>query len=437
MTRRWNSPLKKALIIENPDPSLDGLLRKLGIEPHRITETPDEAELVRLLTEGQHDFIYKRSRTQITEEVLRASNNLAAVMLCCIGDDSVDKEACARHGVMVMNDPVSNGRSVVELFVAEAISLSRRLYETSAQMNQHGWHKNNRDRYEVKGKKLGIIGLGKIGRQVAQIAEALDMCVAFFDSDEVATEIGTTLGWEAVPDINTLFASSDIVTVHVSAYDLHGKSNDNLLTYEHFQLMGQRPADSPRIFLNLARGNIYAAEALNQAVREGHIKRAMVDVFPEEPHAKDPDNWHNPYADTPNIFATPHIGAATKEAQPRIARYVARTTQLFLKSGEVRNCTFFPKAKITLNEPSHKYLLAVVHADKRGTKKAVSDAIFQAGANNLASVHVDFPNYGIAYDLSALDQPLNDAQIDFLIEEAVSITNDPTAIRAIRMIDNS
>lgn len=108
-TRRWQGPLKKALIIENPDPTLDDALRALGIEPQRLNEPPDEDDLVRILSEGQHNLIYKRSQVEISERVVLASPNLAAVMLCCIGDDSVDKTACAKHGVMVMNDPVSNG----------------------------------------------------------------------------------------------------------------------------------------------------------------------------------------------------------------------------------------------------------------------------------------------------------------------------------------
>ncbi len=109
--RQWSGQLSRALVLENPDPSLDALLGAMGIEVERIPDAPNEDELVAILERGQHQLIYKRSRVQITERVIQASPDLAAVMLCCIGDDSVDKAACAREGVIVTNDPVSNGRS--------------------------------------------------------------------------------------------------------------------------------------------------------------------------------------------------------------------------------------------------------------------------------------------------------------------------------------
>ena len=115
--RFLNSDFKKALIIEEPDATLDAYLSEQGIEPDRLPleKTLDREFIINRLKEGQHDLIFKRSRFVVDQEVLDASENLAAVMLCCIGDDSVDKEACAREGVLVMNDPISNGRSVVEL----------------------------------------------------------------------------------------------------------------------------------------------------------------------------------------------------------------------------------------------------------------------------------------------------------------------------------
>ena len=107
------------------------------------------------------------------------------------------------------------------------------------------------------------------------------------------------------------------------------------------------------------------------------------------------------------ILATPHIGAATREAQPRIAKYVARTTELLSRYGMIRNCVFRPRASIQFEVPKQGCLVSVVHADKRGTKKAVDDAIYEAGANNLRSAHIDFPEYGVAYEVSALDRALS------------------------------
>jgi D-3-phosphoglycerate dehydrogenase / 2-oxoglutarate reductase len=125
---RWLRPrFEKALVLEHPDPSLDDYLREQGLTVERLPEeaTQDRAHVLERLREGQHDLLFKRSRFVVDDEVLAASDRLAAVLLCCIGDDSVDKAACAARGVMVMNDPVSNGRSVAEMVFGEMIVLAR------------------------------------------------------------------------------------------------------------------------------------------------------------------------------------------------------------------------------------------------------------------------------------------------------------------------
>ena len=130
--RVWHNCFKKALVLEHPHPDLDGYLQSLGIEVERIDDPPTEEDaLIEILQRGGHNLIFKRSRVQITERVINATPNLFGVMLCCIGDDSVDKEACARAGVMVINDPISNGRSVAEMVLGEIICLSRRIIEAA------------------------------------------------------------------------------------------------------------------------------------------------------------------------------------------------------------------------------------------------------------------------------------------------------------------
>jgi D-3-phosphoglycerate dehydrogenase len=433
--RYLNAKFKKALVLEDPDPSLDDYLRQQGIEPDR-RETQDEDEVIKILEEGQHDLLYKRSRFVINDRVLQASENLAAVMLCCIGDDSVDKQACAREGVMVMNDPISNGWSVVELVFGELITVARRLYDSVEKSNRHEWTKDNRDRYELRGKSLSIIGLGNIGKQVAQLAEGFDMDIYFYDTNEVAREVGTTLGWTSCDSLGEAFRSGDFVTVHVSAEDSRGHSNELLLNYDdHFSKLGQnRPENSPRVFLNAARGFLYEPDELIRAVNDHKIAHAMVDVFPVEPGNKQ-EPWHNPYAEVERIYNTPHIGAATQEAQPRIAKHKATTTQLFDCYGTVRDTVFHPGQVIGVEAEDPDVIVTVIHSDVRGTKKAVDDCIYEAGLSNLQSSHRDFPRYGFAYDVNAVDRALTDEQLTKLVEQARSITGDQSAIRAIRIID--
>ncbi len=432
--RIGTGPFTRALVLENPDPTLDTHLRKIGIEPFRPEAVPGESDLVRLLEEVPYDLIFKRSRVPITARVLDAAPNLSAVMLCCIGDDSVDKQACAERGVLVTNDPVSNGRSVVELVVGEMIGMSRRVFEAVVETEENRFLKSQSRRYEIRGKTLGIFGLGNIGKQVAQVGESLGMKIVFHDNREVAREVGETMGWSYVPSIEELFAAADVVTCHVSAYDYQGRSNTGVLHYEHFKALGDKEHESPRIFINLARGSIHSAEDLIRAVEEGMIAHAMVDVFPEEPRSA-AETWENPYRGHPRILGTPHIGAATLEAQPRIAAHVARTTKMLSRHGRLRNCVFGGREEVGIDAiDTVSNFLTVVHSTERGTKKAVDDAIFNAGASNLMSAHRDFDRYGIAYEVIGIDKPLTDDEVESLVAEAVQLTGNPRAVRAIRQM---
>lgn len=433
-TRFLNDRFQKALILEEPDPSLDDYLRKQGIEPDRVPKPDcyDQEAMVERLRDGQHDLLYKRSKFVVDEQVVQASDNLAAVMLCCIGDDTVDKAACAQAGVLVLNDPISNGRSVVEMVLGKMVVLARRLFTANELGHRHQWSKDNTRRYELMNKTLSIVGLGNIGKQLARLADSLGMEIFFYDESEVAQEVGATLGWTVCSSLTEAFRKGDFVTVHVSAEDPQGHSNEGLLTYDHFRQLGaDRPDNSPRAFINAARGFLYDPEDLKRAIDEGHVLAAAVDVYPEEPGSAD-DDWVNPYADMDRVLTTPHIGAATQEAQPRIASRMATSTRLLNEQGTVRDTVFGQGHTIGVNADPPYWILAVVHSDVRGTKKAIDDTIYEAGASNLQSNHRDFPELGIAYDVNAIDKPLNEEQLQGIIEAAVSLSEDAQAIRALR-----
>lgn len=435
MARVLMGPMSRAVVVENPDSSLDALLEEQGIQVTRLEQTPDEEELTRVLQTTRAQVLFKRSRVPVTRAMVESCPDLFAVQLCCIGDDSVDKQACADHGVLVFNDPVSNGRSVVELVVAHLIALSRRLFETDAVCRRGVWEKNNVERYEVKGKVLGVLGLGNIGRQVARAAEALGMRINFYDSRYAATEVGLEFGWEAANSIDELLMSSDYVSVHLSASNARGESNQGVITRARLMLLGKnRPPNSPRIFVNLGRGFLHQPEDLLAAIEAGVIRRAAVDVYPDEPRGG--EEWSNPYVDEPRVAVTPHIGAATQEAQPRIARRVAWTMGQFSGCGTVRDMVFGPRSRLGLVDhgATDKVLLAVAHSTARGTKRAVDDAIFKAGASNLSSVHKDFEALGVAYDLSVIDRPLSEQEVHTLVDEAARVSSDDTAIRSVRQI---
>lgn len=436
MARISQGPLTRALVVENPHTGLDDHLAAAGARATRIAGTaPDEADLIALLREHRSEVLFKRSRVPVTRRVIEQCPDLLAVQLCSIGDDSVDKQACADHGVLVFNDPVSNGRSVVELAIGHLIALSRRLYETNTACRAGTWNKNNRERYEIRGKVLGVLGLGNIGRATARAAEQMGMRIRYWDCRDVAMEVGRELGWEPATSPEDLFRGSDAVTVHVSARDASGRSNELLLTAALLQALGQdRPEGSPRLFLNLSRGFLYDPQDLKAAVASRAIRRAAVDVYPAEPRGTVP--WTNPYADEPRIVVTPHIGAATQEAQPRIAERVAETFRGFSHHGSVRDCVFAPRAALSLFEGPGMSgaLLSVAHSTTRGTKRAIDDAIYSAGASNLSSVHRDFKELGVAYDLAHIDHPLTEEQLRELVAEAARLTGEVNAIRSLRQI---
>jgi D-3-phosphoglycerate dehydrogenase len=435
MARIGDGPLTKALVLENPHPSLAGLLEDQGIVVDWRQQVPSEQELQVILAEGGHEILFKRSRVPVTRAVIEAAPALKVVQLCCIGDDSVDKQACADHGVLVFNDPVSNGRSVVELVIGHLISLSRQLYETFDATHQGIWEKTAAERYEIRGKVLGVYGLGRIGRGTARAAEGMGMKILFWDNREVAQEVGQEMGWTLADDPQQLFRRSDAVSMHVSAADTHGVSNEDLLPEVLLSCLGaERPENSPRLFINAARGLLFRPEWLIDAVRNGHVRRAAVDVYPVEP-GNNTAGWDNPYAGEPRIATTPHIGAATQEAQPRIAKRIAQTIRAYSKFGVVRDCVLSPRTNISMaDEMMGKTVLLVVHATTRGTKRALDDAIFAAGADNLRSTHRDFPRWGIAIDVNLLNKPLSKTQLNELVDKLAAETGDPTAVRLVRQV---
>jgi D-3-phosphoglycerate dehydrogenase len=427
--------LRHALVVEGPDPVLDTLLAAHGIEVRRVDRVPDEGVLIDALRSSRAQVLFKRSRVPVTASVLEAAPDLLAVQLCCIGDDSVDLPAAASAGVLVFNDPVSNGRSVVELAVAQLVGGARGVVQADAATRAHGFDKGAAGRFEVLGKRLGIVGMGNIGRQVGRVAAALGMEVSFYDPRSVAVEVGEEMGMLPMRSLADLFRGSDLVSVHASARDADGQDNAGILDPVLGLLGEQRPASSPRVFVNLARGNLHSAEALIDAVRSGSIRRAAVDVYPHEPAPG--VGWLNPYASEPAIACTPHIGAATEEAQPRIARRVATTIGRWSATGAVRDCVFAPRATLELGEAAPSgAILAVCHSVSRGTKKAVDDAIYEAEASNLGSVHRDF-DIGMAVDLSSLDRDLPDRSLERLVARAAELSGDAGAVRSVRVIPGS
>ncbi|WP_156490158.1 phosphoglycerate dehydrogenase, partial [Oleiphilus sp. HI0086] len=201
-------------------------------------------------------FVGIRSRTQLTEEVFQAAKKLIAVGCFCIGTNQVDLKAATKHGIAVFNAPYSNTRSVAELVLAEAILLLRGVPEKNALAHRGGWLKSATNSYEIRGKKLGIVGYGSIGSQLSVLAESLGMKVYFYD---VVTKLplGNATQLDSMED---LLGMSDIVSLHVPET---GATQD-MMGPEQFAQM-----KDGSIFINAARGTVVVIDALCEALKSG------------------------------------------------------------------------------------------------------------------------------------------------------------------------
>lgn len=297
----------KALLLENIHADAVKALEAKGYEVDTRAGALAERDLMAAL-EGV-DYLGIRSRTHVTRRVLDSAPQLSAIGAFCIGTNQIDLDAATDHGVAVFNAPYSNTRSVVELAIAEIISMARRLTDRNRDMHAGIWDKSAIGSHEVRGRTLGIIGYGNIGSQLSIVAEALGMRVLYYDLvDRLA--LGNA---RRVDSLEELLAQSETVSLHVDGR----AENKGLFGAEQFAMMRPRS-----LFLNLCRGGVVDLDALYDNLVSGHIAGAAIDVFPSEPKAKD-EPFVSRLQGLSNVILTPHVGGSTQEAQVDIGRFVA------------------------------------------------------------------------------------------------------------------
>lgn len=297
----------KALLLENIHADAEKALRARGFEVETRPGALSEDDLIAAL-DGV-DYLGIRSRTHVTRKVLEASPGLRSVGAFCIGTNQIDLAAATDHGVAVFNAPYSNTRSVVELAMAEIISLARRLTDRNRDMHEGRWDKSAVGSHEVRGRTLGIVGYGNIGSQLSVVAESLGMRVIFYDVvDRLA--LGNA---RRVDSLEELLEQAETVSLHVDGR----ASNKSLFGAAEFARMRPRA-----LFLNLCRGAVVDLDALHENLVSGHIAGAAIDVYPTEPKAKG-EPFVSKLQNVPNVILTPHVGGSTLEAQVDIGRYVA------------------------------------------------------------------------------------------------------------------
>ncbi|QSR36705.1 D-3-phosphoglycerate dehydrogenase [Marinobacterium iners] len=354
----------RILLLEGVHQSAIDTLNAQGytnIEFH--TGSLPEEELIEKVRDAH--FIGIRSRTQLTRKVFEAAEKLVAVGCFCIGTNQVDLQAATEGGIAVFNAPYSNTRSVAELVLAEAIILLRGVAEKNAKAHRGEWQKSAKNSYEIRGKKLGIVGYGSIGSQLSVLAEGLGMDVYFYD---VVTKL--PLGnAKQVSSMPALLGMCDIVTLHVPELP----STKNMMGATQFDQIKQ-----DAIFINAARGTVVDIDALCEALKSGKLLGAAIDVFPVEPRTNN-DEFISPLREFDNVILTPHVGGSTMEAQENIGYEVAEKLIKYSDNGSSITSVNFPE--VALPEHPNKHRLLHVHENIPGVLSQINTVFSENGIN--------------------------------------------------------
>jgi D-3-phosphoglycerate dehydrogenase len=314
----------KVLVSDKLSESAVQIFRDAGID---VDFQPDLGKDKDKLAEviGQYDGLAIRSATKVTEKILNAATNLKVIARAGIGTDNIDKVAASQKGVIVMNTPFGNMITTAEHAIAMMFAVARQIPEASASTHAGKWEKSKFMGVELTNKTLGVIGAGNIGGIVCDRARGLKMKVAAYDPF-LSVEKAEKMGVEKV-ELDELLARADFITLHVPFTD----ATANILSRENLE----KTKKGVRI-INCARGGLVDEEALADLLKSGHVAGAAFDVFKEEP-AKE-----NALFNLPNVVCTPHLGAATTEAQENVALQVAEQMSNYLNTGAVENALNMP-----------------------------------------------------------------------------------------------
>lgn len=365
MAQKYSFPKNKMkiLLLEGIHQVTQEKFEESGYKVERRKDSPSEEELSDLISSVH--VLGIRSKTQLSAELLKEAKHLLAIGCFCIGTDQVNLEAAASLGIPVFNAPFSNTRSVAELTIAEVIMLARKAAHKSQRLHQGVWDKSADGCYEVRHKKIGIVGYGNIGPQVGLLAEAFGMSVSFYD---IVTKL--PLGnARAAKSLDELLSESDYVTLHVPE------------TSETRGMIGKKQLTRMKkgaALLNLSRGLVVDIDALKDAIISGHISGAAIDVFPKEPHSND-EEFQSPLRGLDNVILTPHIGGSTLEAQRNIGQEVYTSLLKFIETGATAGSVNFPQVELPVVKDSHRVLN--IHKNVPGVLSAINSIIAEMGVN--------------------------------------------------------
>ncbi len=296
--------MKKIIVTDAVDKKCVGILEAAGYE---VTYKPgmQKEEIEKVIKD--YNGLIVRSETKVTPELITLMDKMEVIGRAGAGVDNINLEAATRKGIIVMNTPGGNTVSTAEHTMALMLSMCRNTPQANQSLREGRWDRKKYKGTELLGKTLGIIGLGKIGREVAARSKAFGMNVIGYDpvlSEEIAAKLNLKL-----VDLEEIYKQSDIITVHVPLND----ETKNILSEKTFA----KCKDGVKV-INCARGGIVNEDDLVKAVESGKVSGAAFDVYLKEPPAAD-----NPLVQNPKIVTTPHLGASTEEAQEKVAIQIA------------------------------------------------------------------------------------------------------------------
>lgn len=314
----------KVLISDKLSEAAVQIFRDRGVEVDFRPELGKDKDALAAII-GDYDGLAIRSATKATEKLIEKADSLKVIGRAGIGVDNVDIPAASKKGIIVMNTPFGNSITTAEHAISMMMAVARQIPEANASTHAGKWEKSRFMGVELTGKTLGVIGAGNIGSIVIDRAQGLRMKVVAYDpylSQERADKIGVDK-----VELDELLARADFITLHVPLTD----ATRNILSAENIA----KTKKGVRI-VNCARGGLVDEEALAEALKSGHVAGAGFDVFSVEPATE------NPLFNLPNVVCTPHLGAATTEAQENVALQVAEQMADYLLTGAVQNALNMP-----------------------------------------------------------------------------------------------
>lgn len=389
------------LLLENISDAAVAEFTTAGYHVRKLSGALSEDDLINEIKDVH--LLGIRSKTKVTRKVLESARKLQAIGCFCIGTNQVDLKAATEHGVAVFNAPYSNTRSVAELVIGLSIILIRRIVDKNAAAHSGVWMKEATGSYELRGKTLGIVGYGNIGSQVSVLAEGMGMNVIYYDA-ETKLPLGNA---EQIRTLKELFGKSDIISLHVPS----SKTTANMITKE--VLADAKPG---AIFINYARGEVVDLEALRDALVNGQLSGAAIDVFPVEPE-KNGAAFSTPLQKLSNVILTPHIGGSTEEAQHNIGLDVSSKMLNYLEKGASFGSHTVPSISVPPIENTHRILH--IHQNVPGVLSAINTAL-SANKINILGQYLK-TNDQIGYVVLDVDTKLSQEALALLKEVAHTI----------------